>query len=191
MRNRQRIVITHWINPPQIIPTVEVVKGEDTDEKTIDATCALLTGIGKLAIRINKEMPGFLVNRIQIAMIREVFDLYEKGVASAEDIDKAVKGSFGFRLPSIGPLLAADLGGLDIWYKVCLNLLPEIQSSTAPPAILKKLIEEGHLGIKTGKGFYDYGVDFSGPGPAEIIKKRDQELLKRLKDLYWKQRIPA
>jgi 3-hydroxybutyryl-CoA dehydrogenase len=189
--NRQRTVITHWFNPPHIVPVVEVVKGKETAEKTIDATCALLVRIRKLPIRISWEIPGFLVNRILIAMIREVFDLYEKGVASAEDIDRAVKGSFGFRLPSIGPLLTVDLGGLDTWHRVCLNLLPEIQSSTAPPAILEKLIKEGHLGIKTGKGFYDYTVDFSGVGVDEIIRKRDQELLKRLKDLYWDQTIPS
>ncbi len=191
VRNRRRTIITHWINPPHIIPTVEVVKGEDTDEQTIDATCALLAGIGKVPIRINKEVPGFLVNRIQIAMVREVFDLYEKGVASAKDIDRAVKGSFGFRLPSVGPLLAADMGGLDIWYKACLALLPELQSSPAPSAILEKLVKAGHLGIKTGKGFYDYAVDFPGKGPDEIVRQRDQELLKRLKDLYGEQKAPS
>ena len=96
-----------------------------------------------------------MVNRIQIALAREVLDLYEKGIASAADIDKAIKGSIGFRLASIGPLLTMDLGGLNIWFKVFENLLPDIQSSTAPPRALQKLVSEGHEGIKSGKGSFE------------------------------------
>ena len=185
VKNKERLVITHWFNPPHIVPTVEVVKGEETSDETLETAYQLLKKIKKGPVRINRELPGFLVNRIQIAMVREVFDLYEKGVASAADIDRAVKGSFGFRLASIGPLLTADLGGLDVWLQVCKNLLPQIQSSTEPSRALQNLVSKGHTGIKSGKGFYNYAQDFSKAGLDEVVQKRDREFLERLKNLYW------
>jgi len=185
VKDKERLVITHWFNPPHIVPTVEVVKAERTSDETMETTYELLAKIRKLPVKIYQELPGFVVNRIQVAMVREVFDLYEKGVASAEDIDKAVKGSFGFRLASIGPLLTADLGGLELWLKVAENLLPQIQSSTDPPKALQSLVSQGHFGIKTGKGFYDYAVDFSKAELDAAVQKRDREFLNRLKQLYW------
>ena len=97
VKNKKRLVITHWFNPPQLVPTVEVVKGAETSDEVLDITYDLLVKIKKVPVKINKELPGFLVNRIQIALAREVLDLYEKGIASAADIDKAIKGSIGFR----------------------------------------------------------------------------------------------
>ena len=185
VKDKERLVITHWFNPPHIVPTVEVVKGEQTSDETMETAYGLLAKIRKVPVKIYQELPGFVVNRIQVAMVREVFDLYEKGVASAEDIDKAVKGSFGFRLASIGPLLTADLGGLELWLKVAENLLPQIQSSTDPPKALQRLVSQGHFGIKTGKGFYDYAVDFSKAELDAAVQKRDREFLNRLKQLYW------
>jgi 3-hydroxyacyl-CoA dehydrogenase len=185
VKSKGRLVITHWFNPPHIVPTVEVVKGEETTDATADVAVALLKRIRKVPVKINQDIPGFLVNRVQMAMIREVWDLYEKGVASAEDIDKAIKGSMGFRLASIGPLLTADLGGLDLWLKVYENLAPKIRSTKTTSKTVKRLVSQGHHGIKSGKGFYDYAVDFSEGGLDEAVRKRDREFLKRLKDLYW------
>ena len=185
VNQKERLVITHWFNPPHIVPAVEVVKGDQTSDETLEVAYRLLSKIRKAPVKLNFELPGFLINRIQIAMVREVFDLYEKGVASAADIDKAVKGSFGFRLASIGPLLTADLGGLDTWLRVSENLLPEIQSSVQPPQALKRLVSQGHSGIKSGKGFYDYAGDFSKKELDGVIENRDREFLQRLKTLYW------
>jgi len=187
VKKKDRLVITHWFNPPHIVPVVEVVKGEQTSEETMEIAYQLLTKIRKEPVRIHRELPGFLVNRIQIAMVREVFDLYEKGLASATDMDRAVRGSIGFRLASIGPLLTADLGGLDLWLKVCENLLPQIQSSTEPSKALKRLVSQGQTGIKSGKGFYDYHSDFSKEELDEVVQRRDREFLDRLKRLYWNQ----
>ena len=94
--------------------------------------------------------------------------------------------SIGFRLASIGPLLTMDLGGLDIWSSVLENLIPEIQNSTKPSKVIKQLVDQGHKGVKSGKGFYDYGMDFSEGDLEGKIKRRDQEFLNRLKNLYWK-----
>jgi 3-hydroxybutyryl-CoA dehydrogenase len=189
VKTKERLVITHWFNPPHIVPTVEVVKGEWTSDETMETAYGLLTKIKKVPVKIYQELPGFLVNRIQVAMAREVFDLYEKGVASAADIDKAVKGSFGFRLASIGPLLTADFGGLELWLKVCEHLFLHIQSSTDPPKALQRLVSQGHLGIKSGKGFYDYAIDFSKAELDGAIQERDQEFLHRLKHLYWDKKL--
>jgi len=182
---KERLVTTHWFNPPHIVPTVEVVRSDWTSDETFNVTHDLLLKIRKLPIKINKEIPGFLINRIQMAMVREILDLYEQGIASPEDIDKAVKGSIGFRLASIGPLLTIDLGGLKLWLKVCENLFPLISNSKEPPGVLTRLAEKGHDGIKSGKGFYDYSNEFSKETLDETIRRRDREFLNRLKDLYW------
>ncbi len=186
VHKKERLVTTHWFNPPHIVPVVEVVKSDWTHIETMDTTCSLLKKIRKMPVRLNHEIPGFLVNRIQIALAREVLDLYQKGVASAEDIDRAVKGSIGFRLASIGPLLTMDLGGIKLWLAVYENLISDIQSATDPPEPLKRLAAEGHDGVKSGKGFYDYRIDFSQADLDEVINKRDREFLNRLKNLYWK-----
>jgi len=184
VKNRDRLVTTHWFNPPHIVPTVEVVRSPWTSDETMDTTYNLLVQIKKVPVRIQREVPGFLINRIQMAMVREILDLYDKGIASAEDIDRAVRGSIGFRLASIGPLLTMDLGGLKLWLRVCENLFPDIQSSADPPAALVHLTEQGHDGIKTGRGFYDYERDFFRADLDQAIRKRDEEFLYRLKNLY-------
>jgi 3-hydroxybutyryl-CoA dehydrogenase len=163
VNNKDRLIITHWFNPPYLIPVVEVVRGELTSPEVL------------------REVPGFLVNRIQTAMFREVLSLLEGGVAQAEEIDTAVKGSFGLRLATIGPLEAADLGGLDLWYKGIRHLYKFLDNSLGPQKILKEKVERGHLGQKTGRGFFEYQDD-SLKGIKE--KERDRKLIQLLKVLY-------
>lgn len=186
VKDKTRLVVTHWFNPPHIVPTVEVVRGPETSDETMDIAVGLLEKIRKMPVRISRELPGFLVNRIQTALIREVWDLYEKGIASAADIDKAVKGSIGFRLASIGPLLTADLGGLDLWLRVYKNLVNEISSSTEIPKLIQEMVGKGYYGIKSGKGFYDYAIDLSKEELDEAVQRRDREFLRRLRELYWR-----
>ena len=180
-KRQDRVVLTHWFNPPHIVPTVEIIRGHKTSDETVELVYALLKKVRKVPVRISKEIPGYLINRIQLAMIREVWYLWEQGVASPEDIDLAVKGSFGFRLSSIGPLLTCDLGGIDTWYRVAKYLLPLISDSHEPPLARKKMVEAGELGVKTGKGVFDYSQDEWD----RIVKQRDKEFLQRLKTLYW------
>lgn len=181
VKNKDRLIITHWFNPPYLIPVVEVVRGELTSQETFEITVSLLRRIGKEPIKVLKEVPGFLVNRIQTAMFREVLSLLEGGVAEAEEIDRAVKGSFGLRLATIGPLETADLGGLDLWYKGMRHLYKFLDNSSGPQKILRVKVESGHLGQKAGKGFFEYQGD-SIEGIEE--KERDRKLIQLLKILY-------
>lgn len=180
LRHPQRAIVTHWFNPPHIVPVVEVVPGPRTSEATTRAAMALLKRSGKKAIRINKELPGFLVNRIQVAVMREVWDLVDRGIASCEDIDEAVRGTMGFRLAAIGPLEVNDFGGLDIHAKVFKNLAPEIRSSTELPKTVSELVAAGHFGAKTGKGFHSY----TPKTLAAKQSRRDKDFLALLKLLH-------
>lgn len=182
---KDRLIITHWFNPPHIVPAVEIVMGPETSEEIGDLTYALFSKLRKLPVKLRREVPGFIVNRIQMALIREVLSLYEQGIAGAEDIDRAVRGSIGFRLASIGPLETVDMGGVSLWLRVCRNLFPLIDRRTEPPEVLERLASEGYDGIKSGKGFYDYSADYSGGSFDDAVKRRDSEFLNRLKNLYW------
>jgi len=183
MSRPERAVTTHWFNPPYIVPLVEVVRGARTSDETFNIAYDLLNNIGKVAVKIQKEIPGFLVNRIQAAMYREVVSLAEMGVASMEDIDLAIKSSMGFRLASFGALRIMDMGGLDIWYKVFEHLLKEIDSKTEVPKFIKDKAERGELGVKTGKGFFEYTPE----SIQALIKERDRQFVNRLKTLYYSQ----
>ena len=178
VKRQDKIVVTHYFNPPHIVPCVEVVKGPTTSDETFNLTYNLLEKVKKLPIRVLKELPGYLVNRIQMGMNREIYDLWVKGVASTEDLDRAVKGSFGFRLASIGPLLTQDLAGFPklgaLAVESCNNLLRQISDTKEIPEELSKRWE-------SHKGFYDYPQEKW----EQIIKERDKEFLGRLKQLYW------
>jgi len=177
-RRQDKIAVTHYFNPPHICPCVEVVKGPGTSDETYNLTYDLLKKVKKVPVRILKELPGYLVNRIQFAMFREIYDLWAKGVATTEDIDLAVKSSFGFRLSSIGPLLTGDLSGTPRWgpigYDMISTVYKQICSDLEPPQKYK----EQQMAYK---GFYNYPQEKWD----QIIKQRDKEFLHRLKQLYW------
>jgi 3-hydroxybutyryl-CoA dehydrogenase len=182
VRKQGRLVITHWFNPPHIVPAVEVVRGEKTSDEVFETTYELMKRIGKRPVRVLKEVPGFLINRIQTAMFREILFLLEQGVAKAEDIDAGVKGSFGLRLAVVGPLETVDMAGLDIWSKGVEYLFPFLDGSTGIPDLIKEKIERREFGLKTGKGFFQYGSN-DAPSPSERIKNRDRKLLSLLRTL--------
>ena len=166
----------HWFHPAHVVPVVEVVYGESTTDATVDRTCAYLEAIGKDPVVLERDLPGFIANRMQLALNREAWALVEAGVASAEDVDRAVKGSFGFRLPVLGVLEKDDHAGLDVHHKVMEELLPDIDRRTEPPAVLEELVEAGRLGVKSGRGVYDW----SAVSEADLSALRDDRLLELL-----------
>ena len=181
IKRQDQTIIAHWYNPPHIIPVVEIVKGRYTSDQTVDLAYQLLVSIGKKPVKILKEVPGFLGNRLQFALYREALYCLKEGIASAEDIDIAVKGSYGFRLPTLGPLETSDFGGLDTYLNISEYLFKEIDRSTEPPEFLREKVRQGKLGVKTGEGFFRYT-----PEEAERkIKERDRQFLQRLKCLYF------
>lgn len=180
-KRQDRVVLVHWYNPPHIVPAVEIIRGPHTSDETAQLMYDLLKKSKKLPIRINKEIPGYMLNRIQMAIMREVLYLWQAGIASIEDIDLAVKGSLGFRYASIGPLMTSDLGGQDTFLAVSKYLFPLISDAHVPPEPYAKMVESGNLGLKTGKGFYEHTKEEWDA----VIEKRDREFLQRLKQLYW------
>jgi len=175
-----RAIVTHWFNPPHVIPVVEVVGGERTSESTVVTALATLDSIGKTAVRIDKELAGFLVNRVQVAMFREVFDLLDRGVATASEIDRAIRGSMGLRLAALGPLAIIDHAGWDISAATFANLIPDMQSDTRIPDVIQQMLDRGQLGTKSGQGVYEY--------PAETIDQavaqRDADYLSLVRLLH-------
>ena len=173
MRHPERTIVTHWFNPPHIIPVVEVVPGNETSSETTQAAYGFLERIGKLPVRLNKELPGFLVNRVQIAMFREIWDLVERGVASPEDIDRAIRGSIGLRLAALGPLEIIDYAGWDVTAQVYQNLIPHQRRDTKLPPWIEQLIAAKRFGVKSGQGVFEHP-------PEDVVQKtalRDQTFL--------------
>ncbi len=171
--------IAHWFAPPHIIPLVEVVKGPLTSEITITPVVELLRQIGKTPVVIEKYVPGFVINRIQRILGREVFFLLDNGYITAEQLDLAVKASIAPRMMLLGLVQRYDFTGLDLSAKNLENpnyLEPPIDNR---PKSLFDLVEKGHLGVKTGKGFYDY----SDKKLEETLNERDDNLLKILESV--------
>ncbi|MDN5708408.1 MAG: 3-hydroxyacyl-CoA dehydrogenase NAD-binding domain-containing protein [Planococcus sp. (in: firmicutes)] len=177
MKHPERFVLTHFWNPAHLIPLVEIVGGEKTDEQTLQRTKALIEQMNKQAVLLKKELPGFIGNRLQFALFREAQALLDAGVASKEDIDAAVTYSIGRRLPVTGPLQTADLGGLDIFYAISDYLFEDLSTEQKPGRTLSELAESGKLGTKTGSGFYEWPEAKS----RAVQAKREEALIYFLK----------
>jgi len=154
--HRERIVGTHFWNPPYLIPLVEVIKGRDTSDETLDLTYDFLKKAGKHPVKCLKDVPGFIANRLQHALWREAISIVENGIADAATVDEAIKYSFAVRLPVLGPLENADMVGLDLTLAIHDYVLKSIESRPAPSPLLVEKVHKQELGFKTGKGFYDW-----------------------------------
>lgn len=165
---RQRILGTHFWNPPYLIPLVEVIKGDETSEQTMDTTFDLLSAVGKHPVRVNRDVPGFVGNRLQHALWREAISIVENGIAEPAVVDEVVKFGFGLRLPILGPLENADMVGLDLTLAIHDYILKHIEKSPGPSPLLKEKVKKGDLGFKSGKGFQEW--------PPEEVKKSQKRL---------------
>lgn len=177
VKDKTRFIGTHFWNPPHIIPLVELIRADETSEEVLATMKELVESVGKESVVVNKDVPGFIGNRLQFAVFREALKILEEGVASAEDIDRAMKFGPGFRYPALGPLETADLGGLDIFYNISSYLFEDLSDSKEVPSILKEKVEKGELGLKSKKGFYDY----SDGRDQKVLSSRDRRFFKQLK----------
>lgn len=174
----QRTLATHFWSPAHLIPLVEVLRAEFTNDNTFNRTMELLKFMNKKPIEVKKEVPGMVGNRLQFALFREAQYLLEQGIASKEDIDAAVTYSIGRRLPVTGPLLSADMGGLDVFASISDYLFKDLSNADQSSGKLRDLIAQGHFGQKNGEGYYSWNEKFT----EEMNLKREQQLIKFLKD---------
>ena len=177
MDHPNRFVVTHFWNPGHLIPLVEVVKGEKTDNGTVQRAMQVLQYMKKKPVLLNREIPGFIGNRLQYALFREAQSLLDAGVATKEDIDAAVTYSIGRRLPVTGPLMTADMGGLDVFSAISNYLFEDLSTDQKSGRVLTQLVEENKLGDKSGEGFYTWDEQFSQLKNVE----REQMLIHFLK----------
>lgn len=172
-----RLVGTHFWNPAPVIPCVEIVRGEQTSDETVEEARSLVAAAGKEPVLVRREVPGFLGNRLQHALQREALYLVEQGIASPEDVDRVVRYGFGLRYALMGPLERADLGGLDVTYAVQQTVLPDLDHRTTPSELLRRRVLAGELGAKSGRGFFEWN-----PEKQENLQgRRNRALLAILK----------
>jgi 3-hydroxybutyryl-CoA dehydrogenase/5-formyl-3-hydroxy-2-methylpyridine 4-carboxylate dehydrogenase len=151
-----RVVGMHWSNPPHIIPMVEVIAGTHTDSSVIQTAKKLLADCGLIPVLVEKDVPGFVHNRLLYAVLREAVSLVEKRVVSPEELDKCFKWGLGLKLAVIGPMELLDVAGLDIYEAVASYLNADLENTATVPPYVSNLTRQKHLGMKTGKGIFDY-----------------------------------
>jgi 3-hydroxybutyryl-CoA dehydrogenase len=167
LKRRQRVVGTHFWNPPHLVPLVEVIQNERTAEEVVRRTMELLAAAGKKPVHVRRDIPGFIGNRLQHALKREAIALLAAGVADAETIDAVVKSGFGARMAVLGPLEQSDLVGLDLTLDISEVLVADLDRSAGPHPFLREKVLAGKLGMKTGEGFRRWT-----PEQADEVRER-------------------
>ena len=153
---RERMANLHFFLPAHLVPGVEVVQGEYTDRAACDRLAEVMAGLGRKVVRVARDVPGFLANRIQHALMREAFSVIDQGLATAEDVDNAVRYCFGFRYIAAGPIMQKELAGLETQLAAARTIYPSLATNSEPSPTLARLVEEGRLGPKTGRGFWEW-----------------------------------
>lgn len=173
-----RFAVAHFANPPHLMPVVEVVPGSQTSSDTIDFIKKFVSNLGKTPVILNRDVPGHLFNRIQFAMLREAISLVEQGVATPRQIDTVVKQGLALRLAEEGPFEKMDLASLQLVHDVASYMYPQLDNSDTP-TLLRKMLDEGKGGAKTGQGFYTW----DDAAQDRVITRRNAEVIRHLKRL--------
>jgi 3-hydroxybutyryl-CoA dehydrogenase len=168
-----RMFNTHYFMPAHIVPLVEIVAGKNSDLVLADQVCELYRSQGKKPVLVKKDIPGFLANRIQHALMREALSLVEEGIATPEDIDTAVRYSFGFRYAAVGPMTQKEISGWEGMTLAAELIYPSLSNITAPPSCVTNLVKSGKTGIAKGAGFRDWSSD-----EAATVKQKYEQRLK-------------
>lgn len=171
----RRLVGAHFWNPPHLMPVVEVVRGDETDDGLVEAVADLLRRAGKLPV-VCKDVPGFIGNRLQHALWREAIHLVQSGVCSAADVDLVTRLTFALRLPAVGPFENMDLVGLDLLASIQNYLLADLADTKGVPPLVDGLRAKGHTGMRAGRGFYDWAAR----DPAALVAARDAQIVRQL-----------
>ena len=172
LKHRERVVGTHFWNPPHLVPLVEVIQNEKTSDAVLRATMDVLRDAGKVPVHVRRDIPGFVGNRLQHAMKREAFALVAAGVCDAETVDTVVKEGFGARTAVLGPMEQSDLVGLDLALDIAEVLYEHLDRTAHAPDILREKIKAGKLGMKSGEGLRKWG-----PGEADKVRARLSQFL--------------
>lgn len=177
---KHRFLGMHWMNPAHLIPCIEIIRGSETDDASTEAVTALAHAVGKKTTVCKKDVPGFILNRIQLAILRECISLVEDGIADVADVDACMKYGLGFRYAAFGPFEVVDFGGIDTFHHIASYLNAELCNATDVQKLLDDHYQKGEFGVKSGKGFYDYadGKD------AEALRDRDEKYLRIYNALY-------
>lgn len=172
VKDPSRLVITHFFVPAYVMPLVEIVRGPETSDKTVDAVYQLMKGAGKNPAVINKVIPGFIMNRLTFAIFREAAYMVGQGWCRPEDVDAAVVSTHGPRYAFEGPFGLVDFAGVDTYEKISEYLLPELCRDPEVPKVLKDRFDQGKLGVKSGEGFYTYndGTKARADRDKKIVK---------------------
>ena len=166
-RRPDKVLVVHYLNPPYLIPLVEIVRSEKTSDETVMTICHFLEGIGKRPVTLRKEVPGFIANRLQVALLREALWLVHQGIASAQDVDTVIKTSFGRRWAAAGVFEVFEIAGWDLLLSMAETVVPTLASSSEMISWLREKVDRGELGVKSGKGFYEWT-----PESVEALSQR-------------------
>jgi 3-hydroxybutyryl-CoA dehydrogenase len=173
---RRRMFGAHYFMPAEIVPLVEVVLGADSDPVLGQKVCELFTAMKKKPVLVKKDIAGFLANRMQHALIREALSLIDAGIASPEDVDLAVRYSFGFRYAAVGPIMQKEISGWDTTLRAGTEIYPTLSNTATVPACLAERVAQGKIGMKSGEGFIKW--------TPETIKAANADYERKLKAAF-------
>ena len=176
----ERFMGQHWLNPPHLMPLCEIIRGERTEKVYVDRMYQLVKELGKRPVLVKKDIEGFVVNRMQYALLREALHLVESGVTTVEDIDTVFKSGLGLRYAAVGFFRMFDLGGLDTVNAINKYLNATLADSKEGSALLEEIVSQGRYGVKSGAGFYDY----PGDEADRTIRERDKLYIALAKLLF-------